>query len=91
LLRNKGTPEVEQYCAAYADAQTASQAPTAMVSAAIPGMRASVDISQPLREPPRSTPARRSTANTVTFNNCTISESGFNISLSGTVSVSGEP
>jgi len=65
-----------------------SLAATAMGSAAIPGMRASVDISQPLREAASLDTCATVTANTVTFNNCTISESGFNISLSGTVSVS---
>ena len=67
----------------FADALAAG----ALGVAAIPGLRSSTDISQPLREATSLDTCATVTANTVTFNNCTISEEGFNVSLSGTVSV----
>jgi hypothetical protein len=65
-----------------------SIAAAALGSAAIPGLRSGTDISQPLREATSLDTCATVAANTVTFNNCTISESGFNLSFGGTVSVS---
>ena len=63
-----------------------SLASAALGSASIPGLRAAMDISQPLHEGATLDTCASVSGNTVTFTNCTLSESGFNLTLSGTVS-----
>lgn len=65
-----------------------SLAEASLGETSIPGLRASADITQPLRDAASLDTCATVTATSVTFNNCTVSESGFNLALSGNVSVS---
>ena len=65
-----------------------SLAGSALGDTGIGGLRATESITQPLRDAAAGLDTCATvTATSVTFNNCTVSESGFNVSISGNVTV----